>query len=170
MSTLNDLMDALDARDVERLRLLLPAEQEAMNRTLLAAALRGEAEAAELLLISGAEPSVTDSRGDPCLICIGIDYPMMRLLLEFGANVNAISTDGITALHLFIIHQNPDAVGYLLEHGAITKPPDGVCSLELAKRYESAEIIAQIERARICEDLHQCKKSKNLDDSYGVGL
>ncbi len=47
------------------------------------------------------------------------DIVVMRLLLEYGANSNAVSeTDGETALHWAARNGNLDAVTLLLEHGA----------------------------------------------------
>jgi len=44
--------------------------------------------------------------------------PIVKLLLEFGANINAESTRGTSALSMAALHGKQDIVEYLIAHGA----------------------------------------------------
>jgi ankyrin repeat protein len=56
------------------------------------------------------------------------------LLLEYGADVNAKTTDELTALHLSAQNGHLEIVKLLLEHGADVNSETVVIALEKAKR------------------------------------
>jgi ankyrin repeat protein len=56
------------------------------------------------------------------------------LLLEYGADVNAKTRDGLTALHLSAQNGHLEIVKLLLEHGADVNSETVVIALEKAKR------------------------------------
>lgn len=67
-----------------------------------------------------------------CAYWCGVD--MVKLLVENGADVNAVSQDGTTALMLAAQSEKLDVVNYLLEHGADAnkKNAAGKTALDLA--------------------------------------
>lgn len=77
----------------------------------------------DLLRILCASPGVkleiTDGDGDtPLFVAASNDFPLLRVLIEAGANVNAMSHDGWTALMMAVRDGNQDGVEALLAAGA----------------------------------------------------
>ena len=75
-----------------------------------------------LLLLGGASPDhVTEIRGNSPLVCLyayeGLEE-MVSLLLEFGANCNATTNNGVSALSLAAERGHCDVVRQLVQHGA----------------------------------------------------
>lgn len=52
------------------------------------------------------------------IACDKLDFPMVKLLVERGANPNAQDRDGMTPLYYAILRRSTDICDYLLEHGA----------------------------------------------------
>lgn len=65
-------------------------------------------------------------------------------LIDKGANINAVSGSGLTALLLAAAHNNAPIVGLLVEAGADTsaKTPDGKTAEDLAKRNGNATVVS----------------------------
>ena len=60
-----------------------------------------------------------------------------RLLLKYGADVNAVTKDGGTALRIAVILNLPEMAGLLIEYGAdVNSFTDGMTNLEQALYYE----------------------------------
>jgi ankyrin repeat protein len=79
--------------------------------------------------------------------------PMVRLLLEHHAYIDAASPNGTTPLMMAAHYGNPTVVKLLLEEGAdpLLKNQQGLSAIDFAnraQRAESAEIIAAFVRAR----------------------
>jgi uncharacterized protein len=68
---------------------------------------------------------------------------MVRILLEYGANVNAVDADGWTALHWATYHDNLDMVQALLEHNANLNIVDdhGRTAMYWAIDYEDPQMV-----------------------------
>jgi ankyrin repeat protein len=80
------------------------------------------AQVSRLLLLGGASPDhVTEIRGNSPLLCLyayeGL-VEMVSLLLEFGANCNATTNNGVSALSLAAERGHCDVVRQLVQHGA----------------------------------------------------
>ena len=67
-----------------------------------------------------------------------------KALIDRGANVNAVSKKGVTALLLAAAHNNAPIVGLLAESGAdaAKKTPDGLTASDLAKRNGNQAVVS----------------------------
>ena len=81
-------------------------------------------ECARLLLEAGADPEITDDRGKTPLIvaCQTGGTRSISVLLEFGANANAITFNGSTALHTCMFYGIKENLEALLGKNL----PDGI--------------------------------------------
>lgn len=80
-------------------------------------------EALRIILEAGAdpEPHIPKGllRGNPLTSAILNSLPgMVKLLIEFGAKIDATNPEGLTALHSAAVSQNPECASILLEHDA----------------------------------------------------
>ena len=119
--------------------------------TPLEAAIReNNAALVKLLLQFKADPNGPSSTGEPMVVRVAKDPPLLKLLLEAGANPNAVrpNFDGATsALHYAVnAPPNSEAAKLLLEHGA--KPnatarhgQHGVTPLMLAANGKDAALV-----------------------------
>lgn len=65
------------------------------------------------------------------------NIPAARLLLKYGADVNAVTKNGGTALRIAVILNLPEMAGLLIEYGAdVNSFTDGMTNLEQALYYE----------------------------------
>lgn len=121
------LVEAVAAGDVEAVAALLgeglPADSRHEGSTALyRAAVTGEAQLAELLLVAGADPdlrSSDESEGTPLCAasCWGFDE-IVQALLAHGANPNLPEDDAWTPLRWAAAHGHADIVRRLLAAGA----------------------------------------------------
>jgi ankyrin repeat protein len=74
-----------------------------------------------LLLSSGADPKLADSRGSTAIMWATADAARVRLLLDRGADVNAMRPDGVTPLITAALRGNTEAARMLVAAGASTK-------------------------------------------------
>lgn len=121
-----ELMNALRAGERSRVSRLLATHRGAINKRgpagatpLMHAVLYGDAAAVRQLLDAGADPNIADFGGATPLMLAVTDREKTTLLLERGANVNARSAIGRTAL--LIASGVPGAapvVEMLLDRGA----------------------------------------------------
>lgn len=99
----------------------------------------------KFLLQHGANPDNPRSpKGRTTLIIASAYYggiPMVRLLLQYGADINAVTNDGVTALMMAAQSAKSDLVAYLLEHGAIAAAKDaqGKTALDYANKAQVDE-------------------------------
>ncbi len=72
---------------------------------------------------------------------------VVSMLLEAGASVNAIDTDGCTALHLAAQDGHRSIVRTLLRYGAIADACErqGKTAHELAQEHDHPEVVAVLE-------------------------
>jgi ankyrin repeat protein len=118
---------AADQGDVETLALLLKQstnlKQEALDATLVSAAIRGPVEAVRLLLERGANPNVPASFGGYTAL-MGAAYSenvpveIVRLLLDKGADPKLQTKSGTTAIELARKHGRTKVVELLQQAGA----------------------------------------------------
>jgi hypothetical protein len=93
-----DFLEALAAGRIDRTRELLnagvsvEAEDEFGTSALMYACLYADAKTVRLLLDKGADPNHANSAGTTALMWAVSDPAKVRLLVERGANVNAVST------------------------------------------------------------------------------
>lgn len=115
--------------DVRKVRLLLEQGAEVnkaskLGRTplLVAAATNGTLESMKLLLEKGGDVNVADNAGfTPLIVAVSVDdAAVAKLLIEKGANVNAIAATGQNATALMGAAQNGNAelTRFILEHNA----------------------------------------------------
>lgn len=70
-----------------------------------------------------------------------------KFLVEHGANVRYVNTDGDTPLDAAILNENVAAVRFLLRHGALVKAiPHQLPPLGLAKRVGNLEILRLVKK------------------------
>ena len=120
----------------------LNAQDESGWTSLMVASALCNAGAVNTLLEAGAPPDIHDSNGDTALIGVAaIRYPckeqpaIFRVLVAKGADINAINSEGQTALIWAARCGNPDAVRVLIEAGAQINLRDksGLSALDYAK-------------------------------------
>ena len=108
-------------------------------------------EMVRLLLEHGADPSVKNNLGMTPLHFVadgGGEYPtgsvaLMAVLLEYGADVNAVAhADGATPLHYAVHFKEPDAVTLLLEHGAAVNVRNAQGDTALARSVSNGDAVA----------------------------
>lgn len=120
---------------------------------LLAAALQGETEIMREALAAGASPDARQPvtkdgwTALTCAVLSGKDQAV-RLLLEAGAEVNALCPDGATALHKACLWGHVSIAALLLAHGADATIADqeGWTAHQLAAAQGNQELL-QILRA-----------------------
>lgn len=114
---------------------------------------RGKLPVAELLLRSGVSPNTENRFGDPMLHNAahhGVQ-PMVRLLLDHGAEVNKTSTStGGTALHVAVGQQHIRVVKLLVERGISVdvKNHDGKTARDIALEIGNNEIVQFLQGSR----------------------
>lgn len=74
----------------------------------------------ELLLEHGADPNITNSLGETALYCVS-NLNSAKLLIKYGADVNAKTKDGYTPLDHAIALQKNDIVNLLRENGGLRR-------------------------------------------------
>ena len=93
------------------------------NQTLLMiACAKGNKDAINVLLNTGADPNTADTNGDRCLhYAVGNDCctEIFQALITYGSEVNATNKTNVTALMLTCKKGNTDAINVLLNAGAI---------------------------------------------------
>jgi ankyrin repeat protein len=118
MTTLNALLEAIKARDLDAVTALLDAERDLANRhpdvgptPVLLAAYLGAEEIVALLRARGAVLDVFEAAA------VG-DTARLGALVAAAGLVNAYSSEGWTPLHLACFLGQAEAAGLLLDHGA----------------------------------------------------
>lgn len=137
---------------VERLRELLTADPAQANATsadgfspLGLAAFFGQCDAARSLLDAGADPnraSQNSMRVAPLHSAVAAErLDIAALLLERGANVNAVQADDFSPLHEAAQNGQVDMIELLLQHGAdrAARKSDGQTALDVAQAHGKTE-------------------------------
>ena len=139
------LQEAIKAKDTVLAKTLIskganPNELNAQGSTMLMEACHfPELDIASFLLRNGANPDQPRSPKGRTALMVACAYwcglDMVKLLVQFHADVNAVATDGTTALMLAAQFEKLDVVNYLLQHGAKSKMKNkaGLTALDLAK-------------------------------------
>ncbi len=120
------IMDALRDGGRQTLARLLREDPRAVklkgpggSTPLMFAALYGDAAMVRELLEGGADPNIANDAGATALMWGVEDFEKTRLLIEHGADVNAISIDSRTPLAIALSNRGSAAVvKLLLDHGA----------------------------------------------------
>lgn len=127
--TMLDLFEASAVGDVGRLRELLAEDTARANAVasdgftpLGLAAFFGHADAAQLLLASGADPNLPAQNATKVAplhsAVAGGKFEIVRMLLANGADVHARQDLGLTALHGAAFEGTEEIIRLLLDHGA----------------------------------------------------
>ena len=68
---------------------------------------------------------------------------IVKIFLEFGANIHSKTTDGLTALHIASQKRNREVIEVLLKFGARVNSKDGIgrTALHIASDYNNSEIV-----------------------------
>jgi ankyrin repeat protein len=120
---------------VEADRSLLGARRVDGTTLLMQATLYGSAKDVRWLLEKGAAPKLANAAGVTALMWATEDAEKVRALIASGANVNARSGDGQTAMSIALEQASDvEVVKALVEHGAKTTPDQGTDPLVLAAR------------------------------------
>lgn len=139
-----------------------PAVADPCSSELLAAIQRGDPQGTSAALAAGASARCTDDSGasplhilvtqagDPLDVESPDPGPLCRLLVERGADADALDAQGQTPLMLACLLQKPQAVAALLGVGADPNfaGPDSTTALAYALRGESLDIVAALLTAR----------------------
>lgn len=103
---------------------------------------------AEALLQAGADPNIparNPSRVNALHSAVAREnLPLCKLLIEMGANVNAVQMQNVTALHSAVHRGNLELTRLLVEHGASAdaKMDNGDTPISIAQREGHEEIAA----------------------------
>lgn len=128
-----------------------PYELRRLNKDLLDAATKSDAEKVAHLLDIGADVNTkTGFNSTPLMLAARnwwISDKTIRVLVENGADVNAKNSLGLTPLMIASMHGNTSAVEFLLEHGADADAVDniGETALDKAVRFEFEKTTALLE-------------------------
>jgi ankyrin repeat protein len=151
------LMDAAEAGHVEVVRALVEAGADVNARetflrwtALLLAAQHHHAPVVRLLLPAGADPEARDQHDISALRSAAQDVETLRALLDGGADVNAASRGGLTALWQAVRAKAAPSVQLLLERGAKADIPGGMLDetpLMAAASAGSTELVRMLLRA-----------------------
>lgn len=124
---------------------------EQLNSDFRIAAGMGQLERVQDLLKQGAEinspgPSTSRVPGGVTALMLAATrnhLPVVKLLIEKGANINQSDNGGGTALIYATWKGNKDVVAYLLEKGADcnAKTRDGRSPLSVAEKYKQPEVL-----------------------------
>jgi ankyrin repeat protein len=112
---------------------------------LLAAITLGQDEALQILLEKGASPHADLTDFFPVHIAAACDnQPALRILLAYGADVNALALNNNTPLYIAVSHQNAALVQFLLNEAkadpTIGTAQDGQTPLHLAIALSNEQI------------------------------
>lgn len=123
--------DVIRLNDLAKLEILLQEGTSANVKDdrgvtpLMYAATAGSAAAMKLLIAKGADPSARNSFGSTALMWSATDIQKVRLLLQAGADVNAVSKQGRTALFVAALSDSSAEIVRLLQaKGADVKTVD----------------------------------------------
>jgi thiosulfate/3-mercaptopyruvate sulfurtransferase len=118
---------------------------------LMAAASRGDLEAAGALIASGADLQAVNADGNNALwlACFGGNADLVRLLIGHGIDIDRANDNGATALAYCASAGRPGLVALLLEAGADPTPTtlDGFSALDLAADRASLRLLRAATRA-----------------------
>jgi ankyrin repeat protein len=120
------------------------------------AAAFGSPEATEFLLNEGADPNARSKNAldnNPLHACCAISHNthIAKLLLDKGADVNAVQHGGFTALHSVAFSGDLPLVRLLLDSGAKLDPKtdDGQTALDLAREKNRDAVVKELEAAQL---------------------
>ena len=143
--------------------------------TLLSEACRlGRIKAAQKLLELGATVSVKGDQGHRALTAIGDSDPsaeaLVTLLVEHGANVNSIDSEGNTPLMKLAELQHTQAstaFKTLLNYGAdvSVKNKKGQTVLDIIKSYRSSQWRRRDELEDLCKQYEECNRRDRVSDA-----
>jgi len=126
-----EILALAEAGDLVKLKALLETEDNKKKydlsgdagEALVRGAEKGQLEVVSYLLESGAKPAYSQSKALH-RACIANHFPVFRLLIDFGGDVNAKSAvTEYTPLHHAAQHGHTQLVQYLLEQGAYLDVP-----------------------------------------------
>jgi len=129
---------------------LRPDEPNASGETpLMMAALKGQLDVARRLIAQGA--AVNKTGWTPLHYAASSGHmPMLELLLEHHADLNAPSPNGTTPLMMAAGYGSPEAVQRLLKAGADAqlRNQKGMTALDFARRYERPDARAILQKVK----------------------
>jgi len=116
---------------------------------LMLACYHGHLEAAEVLLSFKADPQIANDKNQLPMAGAAFkgNLPMVRLLVEKGAQVDGASADGRTALMMAAMFNRTAIMDYLLAQGAdpARRDAQGTDALGAARAMGAQESIAQLQ-------------------------
>lgn len=153
LASLQPLLDAVKANDLEKVRLAIPMAEDINGRgkdgltPLMDASRKGFTEVVALLLEAKANPNLQDrvmraTAGHKAAFFGRTN--VLRLLIAAGLNIDAVGPyNGYTALHDAVLQNFPDTVRLLVCHGARLDVigHDGMTPIALAEKFERPEIV-----------------------------
>lgn len=143
------------------------------NVMLLEAASRNDIQEVRRLLMKGVSPDSTNEDGLTALhqCCIDNNEEMMKLLIEFKANVNAEDSEKWTPLHAAATCGHLPLVKYLIQHGAnlLAVNADGnmpydICEAEAALDHIEAEMAARGVTQALIDETRAAPETRLLED------
>jgi len=121
-----EMITLAESGDIGKLRVIMEAEDNAKKfdlnadagEALVKGAEKGQLEVVSFLLESGTKPSYSQSKALH-RACVANQFPVVRLLVDFGGDVNAKSAmTEYTPLHHACQHGHTELARYLIEQGA----------------------------------------------------
>lgn len=114
------------------------------------------------LLENGAKVEYTTQKYTPLMIASNLEnIEVMKLLLEYGANVNTKTTDGQSALELAAIKGSKKSIDFLLENGADVNSQNN-------QGYTPTMIAVGLENIDLLNKLIKAGADLNAKDKNGV--
>eukprot|EP01045_Picozoa_sp_COSAG04_P023104 COSAG04_NODE_2698_length_3716_cov_4.770904_1_plen_931_part_10 len=156
--------------DVDAMSETTSVSGEKIQATALLSAVTGKQQAGvRLLLHRGANPNLADSDGTtPLMIAAGNDFlPMLRLLLEAKAEVNAVHPlAGHTAFHAASLGNYPDCAEALVRAGCDTslRTVHGQAGRDIAQAQGHTAVLERLDA--LGQDISSSEKK--ADDGRGI--
>ncbi len=102
----------------------------------------------QLFLANGADPNLTFGKASALAMAIQKkSFPLVKILVEAGVNINKVSETGESALHFAVAHQTYEIAEFLLDSGINKelRTNQNLTALDYAKKIKNSKLIRLLE-------------------------